>query len=239
MTPAKIREEERRQRRGDILAVAIAVALGAALAWILLSIQGLQRDLAVANDARAALADQVKRMKGAPAAGGAEVRTEEDGSDVPERLKWPSPSDPPEASDAPTADPPKHPGKSRTPAASPSLRSSVLRNPWRSPCLEEDDLHPLLGDPDALACQKWAKPSPTPKAVPRSTPAPGGAAEPSSRSGAPFAEEGDRTLLRQLPGPTPEPSPGTPSPSRSEPRTLPTPSPRTDASPDLACRRGS
>ena len=46
-----------------------AIVLGAALAWILLSVQGLQHDLHQSNEARDQLAQQVKDMGGTPVAG--------------------------------------------------------------------------------------------------------------------------------------------------------------------------
>ncbi|MGV9352271.1 collagen-like protein [Streptomyces misionensis] len=69
MSRVQIRAEERRWRRGDFLTVAAAVVLGAALAWILLSVQGLRHDLAVANGARDALARQVQQLGHTPVGG--------------------------------------------------------------------------------------------------------------------------------------------------------------------------
>jgi hypothetical protein len=69
MSRAQIRAQERRWRRGDVLAMASAVVLGAAIAWILLSVQGLQHDLRTSNEARDALARQVQSLGEKPVAG--------------------------------------------------------------------------------------------------------------------------------------------------------------------------
>lgn len=69
MNRGQIRAEERRGRRGDVWAVMAALSLGAALAWILLSVQGLNDDLREANAARDALAQQVQGLGGIPVAG--------------------------------------------------------------------------------------------------------------------------------------------------------------------------
>ena len=69
MTRAELRKEERRWRRGDVLAVAGALAIGAAFAWIVLSVQGLTHELRAANEARDALAAQVQGLGESPVAG--------------------------------------------------------------------------------------------------------------------------------------------------------------------------
>lgn len=69
MTRAQIRAEERRWRRGDLLALGAAVLFGGAFAWILLSIQTLTADLHTANQARDALAHQVQQLGEKPVAG--------------------------------------------------------------------------------------------------------------------------------------------------------------------------
>ena len=83
MSRVQMRAEERRRRRGDILAVTAAIVLGAAFAWIVLSIQGLSVDLHTTRDdlqstktdlrqsreRSDALARQVERMGGTPVAG--------------------------------------------------------------------------------------------------------------------------------------------------------------------------
>ena len=69
MSRAQIRAQERRWRRGDVLAMTAALILGAALAWILLSVQGLQHDLRTSNEARDALARQVRSLGEKPVAG--------------------------------------------------------------------------------------------------------------------------------------------------------------------------
>ena len=66
---SQIRAEERRWRRGDVLAITGALLLGAALAWIVLSVQGLGQRLETANQARDALASQVQRLGATPVAG--------------------------------------------------------------------------------------------------------------------------------------------------------------------------
>jgi hypothetical protein len=69
MTRAQIRADERRWRRGDVLTAAAALLLGAAVAWVILSVQSLQHDLHQAEAARDALAQQVERMGGTPVTG--------------------------------------------------------------------------------------------------------------------------------------------------------------------------
>lgn len=65
----QIRAEERRGRRGDALVVVVALVFGAALAWILLSVQTLNDDLRESNAARDALARQVQSLGETPVAG--------------------------------------------------------------------------------------------------------------------------------------------------------------------------
>lgn len=69
MTRAEIRAEERRWRRGDVLVVAAAVAIGATIAWIVLAIQGMNHDLHSKDTDITALAQQVKGLGGTPVAG--------------------------------------------------------------------------------------------------------------------------------------------------------------------------
>ncbi|RZE89200.1 collagen-like protein [Streptomyces sp. SCA2-2] len=69
MTRAQLRTEGRRRRRGDLLAALAALALGAAIAWIVVSVQGLTQDLAEANVARDRLAAQVQELGEEPIAG--------------------------------------------------------------------------------------------------------------------------------------------------------------------------
>ncbi|MFD9150602.1 hypothetical protein ACFWDF_25665, partial [Streptomyces diastaticus] len=69
MMRAQLRTEGRRRRRGDLLAALAALALGAAIAWIVISVQGLTRDLAEANIARDRLAAQVEELGATPVAG--------------------------------------------------------------------------------------------------------------------------------------------------------------------------
>lgn len=69
MSRTEIRAEERRWRRGDTWAVCGALALGAILAGIVLSIYQMQSDLTVANQARDALARQVQGLGHQPIAG--------------------------------------------------------------------------------------------------------------------------------------------------------------------------
>lgn len=117
MTRAQIRAEERRWRRGDLLAVTAAIALGAAFAWILLSVQGLNDDLRAANEARDALASQVQGLGGKPVAGPPGSRGEP-GASVIGPSGSPGPTGPPGASGkpAPTLTPsPGAPGASGAP----------------------------------------------------------------------------------------------------------------------------
>ncbi|GAA2108287.1 collagen-like protein [Streptomyces synnematoformans] len=69
MTRAQLRDDDRRWRRGDLIAVGVAVALGAVVAWIVWAIQDMQHDLRTATEARDALAGQVERLGGEPVAG--------------------------------------------------------------------------------------------------------------------------------------------------------------------------
>lgn len=69
MTRAELRAEERRWRRGDVLTAVAAVLLGAAFAWIMLSIQGLNHELKNSNEARDLLAQQVEDLGETPVAG--------------------------------------------------------------------------------------------------------------------------------------------------------------------------
>jgi Collagen triple helix repeat (20 copies) len=69
MTGAELREEQRRFRRGDLLAVVLALVVGAVLAWIIVTIQGMSQKLADSNSARDALARQVQQLGASPIAG--------------------------------------------------------------------------------------------------------------------------------------------------------------------------
>lgn len=69
MTRSELRKEERRWRRGDLFTIGAAVTLGVAVAWIVLSIQGLTRELETSNAARDALARQVEQLGERPVAG--------------------------------------------------------------------------------------------------------------------------------------------------------------------------
>lgn len=69
MTRSEIRAEERRWRRGDVFAVAAALLLGSAFAWIVLSIQGMTNDLRQKDTDIAALSQQVRDLGGKPVAG--------------------------------------------------------------------------------------------------------------------------------------------------------------------------
>lgn len=69
MTRSAIRAEERRGRRGDLWAVVGAVALGAVLAWIVLTIQSMAHDLHEEREYNRALAQQVRDMGGKPIKG--------------------------------------------------------------------------------------------------------------------------------------------------------------------------
>jgi hypothetical protein len=61
--------EEPARRRGDALFAAAVLAGLGALAWIVITMQGLSHDLHQANDARDALAQQVQQLGGNPVAG--------------------------------------------------------------------------------------------------------------------------------------------------------------------------
>lgn len=66
---SELRDEQRRFRRGDLLAVAGAVAIGCLLAWLIVFVQGLSNRLDTANSARDQLAAQVQQLGGKPVAG--------------------------------------------------------------------------------------------------------------------------------------------------------------------------
>jgi len=70
VTRSEIRAEERRWRRGDFLAVVAALVLGAAFAWIVLSIQGMAHDLKSKDGDIAALSQQVRDLGGKPVVAG-------------------------------------------------------------------------------------------------------------------------------------------------------------------------
>ena len=69
MTRIQLRAEERRWRRGDMLAVVTAVTIGLVLASILIAVRSLQLELRAANTARDQLAAQVEQLGGSPVAG--------------------------------------------------------------------------------------------------------------------------------------------------------------------------
>lgn len=69
MTRAEIRAEARRWRRGDALVVVGALALGAVLAWIVLTVSGVTHDLRAETARGDALAEQVRGLGGIPVAG--------------------------------------------------------------------------------------------------------------------------------------------------------------------------
>lgn len=69
MTRVEVRAEARRWRRGDVLVVVGALTLGAVLAWIVLSVQGLTHDLREEREYNRALAQQVRDLGGKPVKG--------------------------------------------------------------------------------------------------------------------------------------------------------------------------
>ncbi len=69
MTRAQIRAEARRWRRGDALVVMGAFALGAVLAWIMLTVSGLTHDLRAETARGDALAQQVRGLGATPIVG--------------------------------------------------------------------------------------------------------------------------------------------------------------------------
>ena len=120
MGRAQIRAQERRWRRGDGIAVVAALALGCAVAWILLSVQSLQTDLRTSNEARDALAHQVESLGQTPVGGPPGSRGEPGQTVIGAR----GPSGPPgpagpSGKAAPTLTPsPGPPGPSGAPGAS-------------------------------------------------------------------------------------------------------------------------
>jgi hypothetical protein len=64
-----VTKADRTRLRGDWAAAAVAVALGALLAWVVISVQGLHHDLDTANTARDQLAQQVQQLGAQPVAG--------------------------------------------------------------------------------------------------------------------------------------------------------------------------
>ena len=122
MSRAQIRAEERRWRRGDVLAMLAAVVLGAAIAWILLSVQGLQHDLRTSNEARDALARQVESLGEKPVAGPPGSRGEPGQTVVGARGPSgppgpPGPSGKPAPTITPSPGPPGPPGPSGPPGS--------------------------------------------------------------------------------------------------------------------------
>ncbi|MCZ4099834.1 collagen-like protein [Streptomyces sp. H39-C1] len=63
------RNEGARRRRDDTVTVLVAILVGALLAWVLVTLQGLAGDLRTANDARDQLARQVQQLGAKPVAG--------------------------------------------------------------------------------------------------------------------------------------------------------------------------
>jgi hypothetical protein len=96
-TRSQIRAEERKGRRGDVLTAVAAIVLGLAVAWIILSVQNLQEDLRLSNEARDALAQQVESLGQKPVAGPPGSRGEPGKTTVGAR----GPSGPPGPSGAP------------------------------------------------------------------------------------------------------------------------------------------
>lgn len=126
MTRAQIRAQERRWRRGDVLVLFAATVLGVAVAWILLSVQGLQHELRDSNLARDQLAQQVEDLGGTPVAGPPGSRGEPGESVVGARgpAGPPGPSGAP-GKPAPTITPsPGPPGPAGSPGA-PGANSTV------------------------------------------------------------------------------------------------------------------
>lgn len=192
MTRAELRAEERRWRRGDVLAVAAALVLGAAFAWIVLSVQGLSQDLQTANQARDALARQVQKLGAKPVAGPPGSRGETGKSVVgPQGPKGdqgePGPSGPP----GPSGSPGKkgkdgangEPGSAGSPGAAGATGAAGPAGPQgpqgepgpagpQGPagedgkdgqtCPDGYSLQAPSYDPDALVCRKDGAPDPGP-----------------------------------------------------------------------------
>lgn len=126
MSRAQIRAQERRWRRGDVLVTVAALFLGAAVAWILLSVQGLQHDLRTSNEARDALARQVQLLGEKPVAGPPGSRGEP-GQAV---IGSPGPSGPPgppgpSGKPAPTITPSPGPSGPPGPSGAPGADSTI------------------------------------------------------------------------------------------------------------------
>lgn len=118
-TRSQIRAEERKGRRGDALTAIAAIVLGLAVAWIVLSVQTLQNDLRMSNEARDALAKQVESLGQKPVAGPPGSRGEPGKTTVGARGPEgpPGPSGAP-GKPAPTITPsPGPPGPAGTPGA--------------------------------------------------------------------------------------------------------------------------
>jgi len=126
MGRAQIRAQERRWRRGDSLALFAAVVLGGALAWILLSVQGLQDELRTSNDARDALARQVESLGEKPVAGPPGSRGEPGKAVVGSRGPSGPPGPPgPSGKPAPTITPSPGPTGPAGPSGAPGADSTV------------------------------------------------------------------------------------------------------------------
>jgi len=126
MGRAQIRAQERRWRRGDSFALLLAVFLGAAVAWILLSVQGLQAELRTSNQARDALARQVQSLGKKPVAGPPGSRGEPGKAAI--GIRGPSgPPGPPgvPGKDAPTLTPSPGPAGAPGPSGAPGADSTI------------------------------------------------------------------------------------------------------------------
>jgi hypothetical protein len=201
VTPTELRKTEQQQgRRGDLLAVLLAVAAGALLAWIIYSVQGLADDLRTANSARDQLAQQVQQLGAKPVAGPPGSRgapgpagVGQDGEQGPPGVTGPSGPPGPAGSPGPSGTPGAvvtgSPGPAgaagaagQDGAAGPAGPAGPQGDPGPTgptgptgpagpACPDGYSLQPAVDDPYALVCRRDGAPSPSPTPSPSDPPA--------------------------------------------------------------------
>ena len=192
MSRAQIRAEERKSRRGDAWTVLGAILLGVVLAWIVVTVQTMGKDLHDERAARDALARQVEGLGGTPVAGPPGSRGEPgesvtgppgepgapgwDGADGADGKPGPSGSPGRDGSDGAAGMPgAAGPSGAAGPVGPPGLQGEPgPAGPQGEPgaagadgedgqtCPEGYSLQAPSYDPDALVCRKDGAPEPGP-----------------------------------------------------------------------------